>query len=58
MYKAVDLRHDAYANQSWFTPQTVTSKGGRRVYVALKRIYVTSSPVRIQNELELLAQLR
>ena len=27
-------------------------------YVALKKIYVTSSPLRIQNELELLHQLR
>lgn len=34
------------------------SQGGSPVYVALKRIYVTSSPQRIQNELELLADLR
>ena len=33
-------------------------EGGNPVYVALKRIYVTSSPQRIQNELEILAQLR
>lgn len=31
---------------------------GSPVYVALKRIYVTSSPQRIQNELEILADLR
>jgi hypothetical protein len=33
-------------------------EGGNPVYVALKRIYVTSSPQRIYNELEILAQLR
>jgi cell division control protein 7 len=30
----------------------------KRRYVALKKIYVTSSPLRIQNELELLHDLR
>lgn len=36
------------------------SSGGRKTarYVALKKIYVTSSPIRIQNELELLHDLR
>lgn len=29
-----------------------------KVYVAVKRIYVTSSPFRIQNELEILHDLR
>ncbi|MBW0482370.1 hypothetical protein O181_022085 [Austropuccinia psidii MF-1] len=33
-------------------------KSAGNTYVALKRIYVTSSPQRIMNELELLAQLR
>lgn len=33
-------------------------EGGNPVYVALKRIYVTSSPIRIHNELEILADLR
>ena len=33
-------------------------EGGSPVYVALKRIYVTSSPQRIQNELDILADLR
>lgn len=33
-------------------------KGAGNVYVALKRIYVTSSPQRIMNELELLTELR
>lgn len=37
-----------------------SSSGNRRKprYVALKKIYVTSSPLRIQNELELLHDLR
>lgn len=34
------------------------AEGGNPVYVALKRIYVTSSPARIYNELEILADLR
>lgn len=34
------------------------TKKSRSVYVALKRIYVTSSPQRIYNELEILAELR
>jgi cell division control protein 7 len=37
----------------------VSSQGERKPrYVALKKIYVTSSPLRIQNELELLHDLR
>jgi len=36
-----------------------TDKGEpRRNYVALKRIYVTSSPDRIVNELEIMEELR
>jgi hypothetical protein len=31
---------------------------GPKVYVALKRIYVTSSPERILNELQIMAELR
>jgi cell division control protein 7 len=33
-------------------------KRGKKVYVALKRIYVTSSPQRIQNEIDILGRLR
>lgn len=40
------------------TPQRGRPKDKGNVYVALKRIYVTSSPQRIMNELELMAQLR
>ena len=32
--------------------------GGNPVYVAIKRIYVTSSPQRIHNELQILSELR
>ena len=42
-------------------PPRVGHKGrlhGSKVYVALKRIYVTSSPERILNELEIMAELR
>ena len=42
-------------------PQPHTSRQTRRKnsrYVAIKKIYVTSSPARIQNELELLHELR
>jgi cell division control protein 7 len=39
--------------------ESVPSNGKKKPrYVALKKIYVTSSPLRIQNELELLHQLR
>ncbi|KAK4052037.1 Cell division control protein 7 [Microbotryomycetes sp. JL201] len=58
VYKAVDSCHDQYDNSAWVSPQTVTNANGTKVYVAVKRIYVTSSPVRIQNELELLKLLR
>lgn len=34
------------------------TKSKKAAYVAIKRIYVTSSPIRIQNELEILANLR
>ncbi|SCV72850.1 BQ2448_4387 [Microbotryum intermedium] len=62
VYKAIDLKHDEYDNSSW----EASAKHGRpscegpngQVYVAIKRIYVTSSPVRIQNELDILNVLR
>ncbi|GAA6048112.1 hypothetical protein JCM3770_000197 [Rhodotorula araucariae] len=53
VYKAVDMQHDAYNNSLW---QPEVRKG--KVFVAVKRIYVTSSPTRIQNELEILHDLR
>ncbi|GAA5850959.1 hypothetical protein JCM8547_009142 [Rhodosporidiobolus lusitaniae] len=53
VYKAVDIQHHTFDNSSW---QSMQKKG--KVYVAIKRIYVTSSPIRIQNELEILKDLR
>lgn len=43
-----------------FTSETSQSQRRRNAprYVAIKKIYVTSSPMRIQNELELLHDLR
>ncbi|KAJ5726466.1 uncharacterized protein N7483_007823 [Penicillium malachiteum] len=74
VYKAEDLLYDHYENdwdvfgqreqESWTSPPTkrrrVEGANGRKKvrYVALKKIYVTSSPIRIQNELELLHDLR
>ena len=62
VYKAVDLHHDLYRNEPWTlsnTPriQPRPSKPGA-VYVALKRIYVTSSTARIVNELEIMEMIR
>lgn len=54
-------------NEQLPTPAPTSSTDGsegrrkkkqKKVYVALKRIYVTSSPQRIQNELDILAKLR
>lgn len=62
VYKAVDLHHYTYANQDWFKSNTpkIAARVPKRptVYVALKRIYVTSSTARILNELEIMESLR
>ena len=68
MYKAIDLKHKEYNNAGW-VDSTTTEESDRdsippsqasrgKVYVALKRIYVTSSPIRIFNELSILNELR
>lgn len=59
VYKAEDLLHEHYQN-NWDpdTPTSSASKEPRAKYVAIKKIYVTSSPLRILNELELLHDLR
>ncbi|KAH0362957.1 kinase-like protein, partial [Aureobasidium melanogenum] len=62
VYKAEDLLYDKYKND-WndisLSPQTKTARDRPRArYVAIKKIYVTSSPMRIFNELELLHDLR
>lgn len=71
MYKAVDLNYHLHVNawdsswnqaRKWSSPPIKSKRGldsKRPVkYVALKRIYVTSSPVRILNELALLHHLK
>lgn len=65
VYKAVDVNHDWYDNYAWSNQPSVPPLLSRdntltssKVYVALKRIYVTSSPDRILNELEIMAELR
>ncbi|KAJ4286196.1 Cell division control protein 7 [Collariella sp. IMI 366227] len=69
VYKAEDLCYDQYDNswdldkdtEKWTPPPLKSQSSYRRrkpKYVAIKKIYVTSSPSRILNELELLHDLR
>lgn len=66
VYKAEDMQYDFFENewdtnsdhQTKCTSTTNPQKPRRPRYVAIKKIYVTSSPLRIQNELELLHVLR
>lgn len=67
VYKAEDLLYDHYMNEWDFDADkenmnvSSTSKADRprkAKFVAIKKIYVTSSPLRILNELELLHDLR
>lgn len=69
VYKAEDLQYNKYLNdwdidnQSTWIPPMFRRKGlplppPKKHYVAIKKIYVTSSPARIQNELELLWDLQ
>ncbi|QIW96543.1 hypothetical protein AMS68_002061 [Peltaster fructicola] len=59
VYKAEDLLYDQYQNQ-WDDPSGYgkTSRSQKSRFVAIKKIYVTSSPQRIFNELDLLNDLR
>lgn len=60
VYKAIDKSFDKYEN-SWVRhciPEDYDTDESKPKYVALKRIYVTSSPNRIINELNLLHELR
>ena len=67
VYKAEDLLYDEYRNE-WDMDADKENRNGDTVakstskqkprYVAIKKIYVTSSPQRILNELELLHDLR
>jgi len=65
VYKALDLHyHTKWDNSPWqghHPPsssahyQSVLKPPGTKVFVAIKRIYVTSSPERIRNELSIMA---
>ncbi|KAJ3048488.1 hypothetical protein HK097_010487 [Rhizophlyctis rosea] len=60
VYKAVDINHNAYDNEAWDrTGLSHVGSSGRKNqhFVAIKRIYVTSSPSRIHNELNILHRL-
>ncbi|KAF1931733.1 kinase-like protein [Didymella exigua CBS 183.55] len=62
VYKAEDLEYNKYDN-NWDIEERENSPENRKRskrphYVAIKKIYVTSSPIRIFNELELLYDLR
>lgn len=70
VYKALDIRRDMYDNKEWLSniltkPYTGEDKGKHlndiktlSEFVALKRIYSTSSPNRIANEIKILEQLK
>ncbi|KAK0190409.1 kinase-like protein [Armillaria mellea] len=67
VYKAVDLFYDKWDNRPWQCPhpsgssahsQSVAREPGSKVFVAIKRIYVTSSPERIKNEISVLEDCR
>lgn len=68
VYKALDLHyHDKWYNIPWHGHHHTSSSAhyqsaprpsGSKVYVAVKRIYVTSSPERIRNEISILDECR
>ncbi|CAI6335146.1 unnamed protein product [Periconia digitata] len=67
VYKAEDLEYNNYDNRwdveererrKWQSPSGRKRLSRRPHYVAIKKIYVTSSPIRIFNELELLRDLK
>ncbi|EDR12174.1 uncharacterized protein LACBIDRAFT_152151, partial [Laccaria bicolor S238N-H82] len=67
VYKAIDLRYEEWDNTPWHghhSPsssahyQSVPRPEGSKVFVAIKRIYVTSSPERIRNELMIMEECR
>ena len=57
VYKAEDLLYDLYDND-WNLDDSDKPSRPKGRFVAIKKIYVTSSPMRIFNELELLHDLR
>ncbi|TKY89176.1 hypothetical protein EX895_001707 [Sporisorium graminicola] len=58
VYKAIDLQHFAFDNDDWITRGPLDPLRKGVCHVALKKIYVTSSPQRIFNELSIMEDLR
>ncbi|KAF5387874.1 hypothetical protein D9615_000835 [Tricholomella constricta] len=68
VYKALDLGyHDKWDNGPWHGNHPMSSSAyyqteprpeGSKVFVAIKRIYVTSSPERIRNEISIMEDCR
>jgi len=66
VYKAIDLHYHDWDNDPWhgFHPESSsahyqsTRRQENKVFVAIKRIYVTSSPERIRNEIAILKDCR
>jgi cell division control protein 7 len=67
VYKAVDINYEQWDNKPWkgiHPPassayyQSAPRPSGSKVFVAIKRIYVTSSPERIRNEIAILEDCR
>ncbi|KAI0787241.1 kinase-like domain-containing protein, partial [Irpex lacteus] len=68
VYKAIDLSyHTKWDNSAWLGShppsssafyQTKKKEKGKKVFVAIKRIYVTSGPERIKNEISILEDCR
>lgn len=58
VYKAIDLQHFAFDNDEWVTRGPLDPFRKGVCHVALKKIYVTSSPQRIFNELSIMEDLR
>lgn len=65
VYKALDINHTVFYNSPWRGNHPVSSSAfyqsaapPTKFFVALKRIYVTSSPARIMNEISILEDCR
>ncbi|KZT70349.1 kinase-like protein [Daedalea quercina L-15889] len=66
VYKAIDLGyHDRWDNAPWqgyrspsASYQSLSRPPGSKVFVAVKRIYVTSGPERIRNEISIMEDCR
>ncbi|KAL0949211.1 hypothetical protein HGRIS_009290 [Hohenbuehelia grisea] len=62
VYKAIDLSHDHWDNSTWNCPASSSEASSRppgtKRFVAIKRIYVTSNPERIRNEIAILETCR